>query len=81
VSGKRTARHESRIRPRDRPLTVIVEGREIQFQPREAAMSSEIITPDPQPTAGSTFDSERGLLIAVLTMVILGVIGVFLVTA
>ena len=44
-------------------------------------MSSEIITPDPQPTAGSTFDSERRLLIAVLTMVILGVIGVFLVTA
>ena len=44
-------------------------------------MSSEIITPDPQPTAASTFDTERGLLIAVLAMVILGVVGVFLVTA
>jgi hypothetical protein len=44
-------------------------------------MSSEIVTPDPPPSAGRTDDSERGLLIAVLAMVILGVIGVFLLTA
>jgi hypothetical protein len=43
-------------------------------------MSSEIITPDPPQTATRTYESERGLLIAVLAMVILGVVGVFLIS-
>ena len=44
-------------------------------------MSSESISPDTPQSTGRPYDSERGLLIAVLAMVILGVIGVFLVTA
>jgi hypothetical protein len=44
-------------------------------------MSSEIVTPEPQHNAGRTTDSEQGLLLAVLVMVVLGVVAIFLVTA
>jgi hypothetical protein len=43
-------------------------------------MSSESITPEPSQTRGTT-DSEQGLLLAVLLMVVLGVAAIFLVTA
>jgi hypothetical protein len=49
--------------------------------PREAAMSSEIVTPEPQRDGGRTTDGEQGLLLAVLAMVVLGVVAIFLVTA
>jgi hypothetical protein len=50
-------------------------------QTKEATMSSEIVTPEPQPSRGRTVDSEQGLLLAVLSMVVLGVAAIFLVTA
>ncbi|WP_326554194.1 hypothetical protein [Micromonospora sp. NBC_01813] len=44
-------------------------------------MSTEIVTQDPQQTySGETVQSEQGLLLAVLVMVVLGVLGVFLVS-
>lgn len=44
-------------------------------------MSTEIVTPDPQRTySDQTVQSEQGLLLAVLVMVVLGVLGVFLVS-
>ncbi|MFY1694519.1 hypothetical protein O7623_07460 [Solwaraspora sp. WMMD791] len=44
-------------------------------------MSTEIVTPDPQQSyTGDTVASEQGLLVAVLVMVVLGVLGVFLVS-
>ncbi|WBB99076.1 MULTISPECIES: hypothetical protein [unclassified Solwaraspora] len=44
-------------------------------------MSTEIVTPDPQQTySNRTVQSEQGLLLAVLVMVVLGVLGVFLVS-
>lgn len=44
-------------------------------------MSSEIITPDSESSRSREANSENGLLLAVLIMVILGVIAIFLVTA
>jgi len=45
-------------------------------------MSTEVVTPDPQQTySGDTVESEQGLLLAVLVMVVLGVLGMFLVSA
>jgi hypothetical protein len=44
-------------------------------------MSSEIVTPEPQRNGGETTDSEQGLLLAVLAMVVLGVVAIFLITA
>lgn len=44
-------------------------------------MSSEIITPDASQSRGRETNSEQGLLLAVLVMVILGVAAIFLVTA
>jgi hypothetical protein len=81
VSGKQQRGTNPGFGPASGHLPSLSKDGKSQFEPREAAMSSEIITPDPQPTAASTFDTERGLLIAVLAMVILGVVGVFLVTA
>ncbi|MDG4766621.1 hypothetical protein O7632_21350 [Solwaraspora sp. WMMD406] len=44
-------------------------------------MSTEIVTPDPQQTySGQQVQSEQGLLLAVLVMVVLGVLGMFLVS-
>jgi len=45
-------------------------------------MSSEIITPDSEGSRTTKeANSEQGLLVAVLIMVILGVVAIFLVTA
>jgi hypothetical protein len=45
-------------------------------------MTTETIVPDTQQTYGAdTLDSERGLMFAVLVMVVLGVAGMFLVSA
>jgi hypothetical protein len=44
-------------------------------------MSSEIVTPEPQPNGGRTTGGEQGLLLAVLAMVVLGVAAIFLITA
>lgn len=44
-------------------------------------MSTEIVTQDSQQTySGETVQSEQGLLLAVLVMVVMGVLGVFLVS-
>ncbi|HEV7707883.1 MAG TPA: hypothetical protein VGP16_06790 [Asanoa sp.] len=44
-------------------------------------MSSESISPESESTRTREANSEQGLLVAVLIMVILGVIAIFLVTA
>jgi hypothetical protein len=44
-------------------------------------MSSESITPDSSESQSREANSEQGLLLAILFMVILGVIAIFLVTA
>jgi hypothetical protein len=44
-------------------------------------MSSESVAPEPQQNRGRSVDSEQGLLLAVLAMVVLGVVAIFLVTA
>jgi hypothetical protein len=66
---------ETVISLRNGAPTVIVEGRQV----REAPMSSEII-PESESRTRET-NSEQGLLLAILIMVILGVIAIFLVTA
>jgi hypothetical protein len=44
-------------------------------------MSTEIVTQDSQQTySGEAVQSEQGLLLAVLVMVVMGVLGVFLVS-
>jgi hypothetical protein len=43
-------------------------------------MSSDI-APEPQQPRGRTVDSEQGLLLVLLAMVVLGVAAIFLVTA
>jgi hypothetical protein len=48
----------------------------------ETRMTTETIVPDTQQTYGAdTLESERGLMLAVLVMVVLGVAGMFLVSA
>jgi len=68
--------HETTISARGGAPTVIVEGRH-----EGGTMSSEIITPDASQSRGRETNSEQGLLLAVLVMVILGVAAIFLVTA
>jgi hypothetical protein len=81
MKGWRPDRHESGISARDGLRSVIVEGGTSDPDPREAAMSSEIVTPDPQGSGSRTTNSEQGLLLAVLAMVLLGVAAIFLITA
>jgi hypothetical protein len=48
--------------------------------PEEASVTTEIVRDAQRTYADDTIESERGLLVAVLVMVILGVAGIFAVS-